>query len=102
MALNHVSMPQANLPKPLSASYPDGGSEVIEYAVDDPSFRITAHPDGVFRVWRIERRIGDWNYYPIRVIGMTPDEIRRAATVACQLLSLPHNRGARRARSAVH
>jgi hypothetical protein len=91
------------IPEPMSNQYPDGGSPVIQYVPEDlDRFQITAHPGGIFRVWRIDFQIGDWAYYPIRVIGMTPEEIERSIGVACQMLDLPTNRQARRVRAAVH
>lgn len=94
---------QSTIPEPMRAVYPGGGAPVIGYTPDDVDrFQITAHPGGIFHVWRIDYQIGDWAYYPIRVIGMTPEEIERSIEVACAMLDLPRNREARRARAAVH
>lgn len=91
------------IPTPMHDAYPDGGAQVVEYVPDDlDRFEITAHPGGVFRVWRIDYQIGEWAYYPIRVIGMTKDEIERSIELACAMLDMPANRKARRARAAVH
>jgi hypothetical protein len=93
----------ASIPEPMRDIYPDGGSQVIEYVPEDiDRFQITAHPGGIFRVWRIDFQIGDWSYYPIRVVGMTAEEIERSIGLACSMLDLPANRKARRARGALH
>ena len=95
MAVNGVST-QPMLPKPLRAIFPDGGAPVDDHDVES-GFILTAHADGVFRLWRIDCTSGDWAYYPIQVVGMTPAEILRSLEVACKLLKMPMNRKARRA-----
>lgn len=91
-----------HIPEPMHATYPDGGTQVHEWGIEAPGYEITAHPDGLFRVWRIAHQIGEWAYYPIRVVGMSDTEIEQALVLAVQMLELPTNRKARRARSAVH
>lgn len=93
------------LPKPLRAIYPDGGTPVETFEARSCD-QFTAHPDGTLRVWRgflpliLPTRAPEIEmpYYPIQAVGMTDEEINRAVAVALQLLAMPINRKARRAR----